>query len=191
MSSLLSVNKEIFALPFIALALTGDVRRSALAVIAALLVSALVRWQLTGFYLVMLLLSAGRLRLASRGTILAALLLATSAFWYFVQEWLEPVIAFVEMSIENYDEGGSGPFEATLNYQKLGLYFLVFPVKAAHLLFGLGLKVDKLLSPAEIYNDFFVGGHCFISLLVFLALLARRRLQPLVRTQRSPRSYSL
>ena len=93
-----------------------------------------------------------------------------------MQEWLEPVIAFVEMSIENYDEGGSGPFEATLNYQKLGLYFLVFPVKAAHLLFGLGLKVDKLLSPAEIYNDFFVGGHCFISLLVFLALLARRRL---------------
>lgn len=174
-SSLLSVNKEIFAFPFIALALTGYMRRSVSAVILAFAASILVRWQLTGFYVLMLLLS-GPARIFSRRTVLIGLLLGASAFYSLTQSYLEPVVAFVEVSIENYEEAGSGLFEAVLEYQKQGWYFLAFPVKAAHLLFGMGLKVDKMLSPVNIYNDLFVALHCAVTLGVFVMIVRRRRL---------------
>ena len=173
-SSLLSVNKEIFAFPFIALALTGYMRRSVPAIVLALIASMLARWQLTGFYVVMLLIGHGP-RWFSRRTVLLGLLAGASAFYALMQDWLEPIISATELAIAEYDEGGSGLFEATLNYQKQGLYFLLFPVKAAHLLFGLGLRFDKWLSPADIYNDIFVAGHCLVSLVALVALLARKQ----------------
>lgn len=173
-STLLSVNKEIFVFPFIALALAGYMRRSFTAVILALLVSMLVRWQLTAFYVVMLAIS-GPIRVARRGTVLLALLMALSALYALAQTWLAPVVAAAELSIENYDEGGSGLFEAMLAYQKEGLYFLLFPVKAAHLLFSLGLRFDKFFNPVDVYNDLFIALHCTSTLLVFLLLLRKRR----------------
>ena len=172
-SSLLSVNKEIFTLPFIALALTGYMRRSILATVLALGVSMLVRWQLTGFYLLMLLVS-GTARFVRRGTLLMALLLSASVFYVSTESLLAPVTTYAEHSIEIYEEAGSGLFEIALDLQKQGLYFLVFPVKAAHLLFGMGLKLDNLLNPVSIYNDIFVTLHCSVTLLIFLLLLKRR-----------------
>lgn len=171
-SSLLAVNKEIFTLPFIALALTGYMRRSMLAAVLALAVSILVRWQLTGFFIVMLVM-AGLVPIARRGTLLMVLLLGASAFYTLMQDFLVPVLAYSEASIENYDEGGSGLFEITLDYQKRGLYFLVFPLKAAHLLFAMGLKFDKLFNPVNFYNDIFVALHCSVTFIVFLMLLYR------------------
>src|SRR5690606_28937993 len=71
-STLLSVNKEIFLFPFIAFALHGYMRRSVLAMLIALGLSVLSRWQLTVFYLFMLAISATPIRICkSRTTVLA------------------------------------------------------------------------------------------------------------------------
>jgi hypothetical protein len=60
-----------------------------------------------------------------------------------------------------------------LALQDDGLYFLVFPVKALHLLFALGLRFDRLFTPTSIYNDVFIVLHCSVSLFVWLAVLRR------------------
>ena len=176
-SSLLSVNKEIFIFPFIAFALTGYIRRSFTAIVLAMLFSIVARWQLTAFYLVMLMISATPVRIFKRrGTVLIVTLLAASALYLVMQRLLEPVIAAVELSIENYDEGGSGLFEVFLGYQKQGLYFLIFPLKALHLLFASAIRLRQI-DESNIYNHLFVAAHCAVTLLVFAGLLWRRALR--------------
>jgi len=174
-STLLSVNKEIFVFPFLAFALNGYMRRSISAIALALMISVLVRWQFLGFYLLMLLLSS-RLRLVhSRYVVLVWLLSGISFVYLLIQPWIMPVLTTAKASFENYDGGGSGLFELLLGYQDQGLYFLIFPIKAFHLLFAMGFKVAKIFNSVDIYNDFFVGVHCAISFLVFVIMLKRRR----------------
>jgi hypothetical protein len=67
-----------------------------------------------------------------------------------------------------------GTFTALVYYQAQGFYFLVFPFKALHLLFAMGLRVDRLLNPRSIYNDIFVVLHCAATLVLFLMILRRR-----------------
>jgi len=175
-SSLLSVNKEIFLFPFLAFALTGYLRRAWSCVILALASSLLVRWQLTGFYLLLLALASGRRLIPSRFAIVAILLVAISILYGLIQPLIEPILAYVQNSIDTFEGDGSGLFESVLTLQNQGLYFLIFPLKAFHLLFGMGFKLDKIFNPVEVYNDLFVSGHCAIAFLVFLTLAWRRKL---------------
>lgn len=174
-SSLLAVNKEIFIFPFIAFALDGYMRRRVVSVLIALGFSILVRWQLMGFSI--MIFGISRIRVVkSRMLVLLVVLFGISAVYLAISEIITPILAYVENSIDTYDEGGSGLFEAVLDYQNKGLYFLVFPVKALHLLFGMGLKINKIFFPSAIYNDFFVGGHCLVALVVFIKLLRKKLL---------------
>ena len=172
-SCLLAVNKEVFLFPFLAFALTGYMRKSILCVIVALIVSVMVRWQFAGFYVLLLLVSGVRL-VQSRAVVLVGLLLVISVAYQLIQPWIAPVLANVELAFATYEGGGSGLFELTQAYQSQGLYILVFPIKAFHLLFGMGFRVDNIFNPVEIYNDLFVGGHCAVAFLVFVTMLKRR-----------------
>ena len=175
-SSLLSVNKEIFVLPFIALAIVGYTRRSLPLLLIALAATVLVRWQLTAFFLVLLGASTRVGRLGRhRVLVLLVLLVSSSVAYLMLSNIFADVIAVVERTVwEDFDQG-SGLFTVLNSYQQRGAYFLVFPLKAAHLLFALGLRFDRMLNPTNIYNDLFVGIHCTVTLAMF-ALLAWRRL---------------
>jgi hypothetical protein len=196
-STLLSVNKEIFLFPFLAFALNGYLRNSIVSVLLALTVTLLVRWQFGLFYLIIIVLSSSHIfergRTLSITTVLirlitklthvperivlfVALLVGVSVAYPAIQEWIEPIIANVEYSNWTYEGGGSGLFEFVGAYQQRGLYFLIFPIKALHLLFGMGLKVDNIFSPEHIYNDLFIGGHCAVALIVFLIMIKRQLL---------------
>lgn len=176
-SSLLSVNKEIFVLPFMALAILGYTRRSLPLLLIALGATVLVRWQLTAFFLVLLGASTpfGR-QGRHRVLVLLLLLLSSSVAYLMLSNVFADVIAVVERSVwEDFDQG-SGLFTVLNSYQQRGAYFLVFPLKAAHLLFALGLRFDRILTPTNIYNDLFVGIHCTVTLLMFAILSGRRLL---------------
>jgi hypothetical protein len=176
-SSLLSVNKEIFVLPFMALAILGYTRRSWTTLLLALGASVLVRWQLTAFFLIALAASTPIGRVGRRRVLVILLLLGlSSAAYLLLSNVFAAVIAVVERSVlEDFDQG-SGLFTVLNAYQQRGLYFLVFPLKAAHLLFALGLRVDRFLHPTNIYNDLFVGLHCTVTLVALLGLISRRLL---------------
>lgn len=175
-SSLLSVNKEIFVFPFLAFALNGYMRKSILSMIMALLFSVMIRWQFAGFYLLILLLSSKVHLVRSRTTLIALILLAISLFYYFIQAWIQPVLDFVNASVEADSGNGSNTYTMMNLLQSQGLYFLVFPFKALQLLFAMGFKVDRIVNPVEIYNDLFIGGHCAVTFLMFFTLLKRRLL---------------
>jgi hypothetical protein len=174
-SSLLAVNKEVFVLPFVALAIAAYVRRSLPLLLLAVCATILVRWQLTAFFLVLIGASLQFGIMRRRALIVFALLGVSSVVYLMLSDVFADVIAVVERSVfEDFDQG-SGLFTVLNGYQQRGAYFLVFPFKAAHLLFALGLRFDHIINPTSIYNDDFVGLHCTVSLVTF-ALLAKRRL---------------
>ena len=175
MSSLLSVNKELFFFPFLAFALIAHARRSVVFVLLALAVSMLFRWQLLMYYVLLLgMLKAPRL-VRNRGVLVLLLLAAISAIYVIALDLIEPVLSVAEASISDF-EGGSGLFEKTLDLQKQGLYFLIFPVRAVHLLFGMGLRFGSILAPTDIYNDVFVSLHCLASLVLLVVVVRQKRL---------------
>ncbi len=175
-SSLLAVNKEIFVLPFMALAIAAYTRRSVLLLLLALGASVLVRWQLTAFFLVVIIASFPLRIMQHRRFVLLVLLGVSSVVYLVLSDVFADVIAVVERSVwEDFDQG-SGLFTVLNSYQQRGFYFLVFPLKAAHLLFALGLRVDRIMSPTNIYNDLFVGLHCAVTLVTFSVVVKRRLL---------------
>ncbi len=175
-SSLLAVNKEILSLVFVAILLRGFATRSWLLLGAAAVLSVLVRWQLT---LVLMLLVAmvmptgawrGRRRIALLG-----LLAGLSVLYVLLLPVFEPIRASFDLSVSDYE--GSGFYEWLVGWQDIGAYWAVFPVKAAHLLFGLGLRIDRLLAPANLYNDVWQLLHSSATLLMFIALWRARQLR--------------
>ena len=175
-STLLSVNKEIFLFPFLALAIAAFLRKSILLFLMALFIALMVRWQLAIFYLVLILIIRWGAAFFTRAKILIGILATLSIVYLALIPIIEPVLQYVQLSFDNYDDIGSGLFRGVLELQNSGLYFLVFPIKAFHLLFGMGFKIDKILNPIDLYNDFFVAGHCLIAFLVFSLLIIKRKL---------------
>jgi hypothetical protein len=86
---------------------------------------------------------------------------------------LEPVQLNFESSAAEYE--GSGLYEWLIGMQNSGYYWLIFPIKAAHLLFASGLRMDRLLNPTEIYNDMWQLLHSTATLILFLFLWRARR----------------
>lgn len=176
-SSMLAVNKEIFLLPFMAFTVAAYVRGSLPLLLMAAGVSILVRWQVTAFFLTVMIASLPLRIMRHRGLVVTGLLVVSSLVYLQLSDVFAAVIAVVERSVfEDFDQG-SGLFTVLNAYQQRGAYFLVFPLKAAHLLFALGLRFDHIFNPSNIYNDLFVGLHCTASLATFLLLLKRRLLR--------------
>lgn len=175
-SSLLSVNKEIFLFPFLACALHSYLKRSYFSFFFAIGFSILMRWQLGMFYLVLMLIVRWRSMISSRAMLLLGVLGVISVVYLLVQPIIQPILIYVQFSIDDYGNEGSGLFERVLQIQNNGFYFLIFPLKALHLLFGLGFRFEKIFNPVELYNDLFVGGHCAVTFLVFLWLLLKRKI---------------
>jgi hypothetical protein len=175
-SSLLSVNKEILALFFIALLIRAYVTRSAFTVLLALIVSVLARWQLTVFLVLLLILTNAwnPLRNYRLATVLV-LLAALSAIYVVLAPILEPVQINFESAAMDYE--GSGLFEWLVAMQNRGYYWLIFPLKAIHLLFISGLRFDRLLKPEQIYNDVWQLLHSTATLILCVVLWRARRLR--------------
>ena len=174
LSSLLSVNKEMLSIVFLALLLRACVARSAGAWIAAAVVSLLVRWQLT-LVLLTVAFVVGPLNplRERRWTTIAAIVLGLSLLYVLLGETLAPIRVNFEFAAEDYE--GSGLYESLNSLQNDGWYWAVFPVKAVHLLFGNGLRLDRLFHPDNIYNDVFQLLHSLALLLLFTALVRAGR----------------
>lgn len=173
-SSLLSVNKEIISLVFVALLVRAYAAGSIVALLLAAVVSVLVRWQLTMVLIVTCALvgTANPLR-EYRRTALLLLLVGLSVVYVQLAATLEPIRTNFEGAAEDYE--GSGFYEQLVSLQNGGWYWAIFPVKAAHLLFGLGLRLDRLFNWTNIYNDVWQLLHSTSMLVLFVALLRARR----------------
>jgi len=176
-SSVLSVNKEILAVAMIALLVRFYTARSVPALVLAILTSVLVRWQMTMLLLLTLALLSpvnpirGR-RVATIAVVLAALSLA----YFLLEETLAPIRLNFQDAAAEYE--GSGLYELLVNLQDQGWYWAIFPLKAAHLLFGNGLRFDRLIAPTNWYGDVWQLLHSTSLLVLFLVLVRRGRFTP-------------
>lgn len=173
-SSLLSINKEIFIFAFMAFALSGYIRRSFSCVVVATGISVLSRWHLTVFYFLFLAVTHSFSLFSTRKQVVLVLLATISIGYMMSAELIQPILDVVERSIADYEGGGSGLYEGLLGLQAKGLYFLVFPLKAAQLLFGLGVRMDKLFFPDNVYNDVFIVLHSAAVLIVFIVMFRKK-----------------
>lgn len=175
-SSVLSVNKEILGLAFLAVLLHAMRARSLPLLALACAAALLVRWQVCLFAL----LAAGGLMVAGQDTTRRAWALAGGLLAFSV---MYVALGGVFSGVQNNFEGaaldyqGSGLFTTMVELQKRGLYWLVFPLKALHLMFALGLRLDRLLQPASFYNDVWQLLHSTALLLVTVAAAATGRLR--------------
>ena len=174
LSSLMSVNKEIIAFPTLALLMAAYRYRSILLFLAAIGVSILARWQLTAFCVIVG--GVYFLRSMNRYVVVTGLLVSLSTVYYLMKGVLQPVLENVEASTAVYTEG-SGLFERLNDLQNSGLYLLVAPIKAAHLLFSLGFKFGNMINPIVVYNDQIVTTYCLMNFLFFFSLLLTKQLK--------------
>jgi len=175
-SSLLSVNKEIISLlcvsVFVAFLNTGKTRYFAV----ALAISALARWQLTLFVLLAWLMTrTWEGSPSQRWAKLVILLISLSTGYVVFDQLFDSVNQNFLYSVTTQQDPGSGLYEWLVKLQLEGFYFLVFPIKAAHLLFGLGLRLDRVVNPTQIYNDTFHLLHSTSTLIIFIILLLKGR----------------
>lgn len=173
-SSLMAANKEILSLLFLALLVRAWLRKSGLWLVFAAIIAIGVRWQLLAFVILLAPFALGwRLPSSNRVSLLVSIAVGLSIAYSLALEALSHVTENFEAAASSYSEG-SGLFVKLVLIQMDGLYFLVAPIKAAHLLFGLGLRFDRLLSPVEIYNDIWQLLGSTALLFMFMNLLAKR-----------------
>jgi hypothetical protein len=137
-------------------------------------ISILVRWQLLLFLLVFLGFTARLNPLRHRRLTLLILLLGGMSLLYVL---LSPLFEAIRQRVERTagDYQGSGFFDWASGIEERGGYALVFPLKALHLLFGLGLRFDRLFAPVDIYNDVWQLLHSTATLVMFMLLCLSRR----------------
>ncbi|MFN7092513.1 MAG: hypothetical protein ACK4P4_18415 [Allorhizobium sp.] len=173
-SSLMAANKEILSLFFFALLVRAWLRRSLLWLTLAVVVAICVRWQLFAFVVLLMPFALGwRLPPHNRALLLVAVAVALSIAYRLALGALSQITDNFQAAAQTYS-GGSGLFTALVAMQMDGLYFLIAPIKAAHLLFGLGLRFDRLVTPVDIYNDVWQLLGSTALLCIFLALCAKR-----------------
>lgn len=177
LSSIASLNKEIFIFPFLAFFVFGYVNNSLKYFIFAFLMCFFIRWHMFAFCL--FFLAANYIKINRKLFVFIALIVLSFAY-ILLSNAFSMVLENVKYSIDNYDGGGTGVFVWLLSLQEIGLYVLVFPLKSAQLLFATGISSlinGRLFDIDAIYNYTFVALHCLLLLILFLVLLFRKKLK--------------
>lgn len=174
LSSLLSVNKEIISLLVVATLIHSIANGSRWGLFLALVCSILVRWQLSIFCLNVIFAFSSLNPLHKKRLFFCALLLCmASVLAVATSAAINNIDAF---NLEEDGYKGYGLFNFLVAWQELGFYWLVFIPKSLHMLFGLGLRVDRLLNPVNLYNDVWQLLHSMAMLLIFVMLFVSRRI---------------
>lgn len=174
-SSLLAVNKEILSFLAMAVLLFGLAKRKWWVLVLAVIFCLLVRWQFVLFGLMAIFVYSKANPLHERRFFLIALALILASLIIWKLDFLMSGVRHFNLADQKY--GGSGLYEKLVDVQKHGFYWLVFIPKAIHLLFGLGLRIDRLFDPTNLYNDVWQLLHSTALLFVFCLLVARRQWQ--------------
>lgn len=175
-SSLLSINKEIYSLLTIALLIYGVGRNSSRALFACLVVSFFVRWQLSLFAIVFWVLISPLNIFRHRRLLTVLILIVVMSILYYV---IRP-LAFSNVSevalagAEQWE--GSGLWGRLLDVQNSGGYFLVFPIKVLHAMFGILAYMENIIDPPEFYNYVVVMLHSLTMLFMLIYAFVKKKL---------------
>ncbi len=178
--SLFSLNKEMFSLPLVALMALywceGEVHRRFFLI--AILLSPLVRWQLTLFTLVAYGLAArwNPLRKLRFMQILALLLLMSIAIPLSAPYTTSLMDTTRVAALFDYAEDRSGAYRFLNDLQMYPLgYAIAFLPKAFHLIYGLPSRMYNLFEWADFWNTFVLTLYATMLGVVLLVVLCSTR----------------
>ncbi|MBP6755049.1 MAG: hypothetical protein KA210_02795 [Bacteroidia bacterium] len=157
-SSIISINKEIISLLSLALFFKFHKTKSVIVLILSILVSFLVRWQMTVFiFSLMILLSSKTPFKNNKKKLIFIYLISVSILYFINLSSFEQFNRIAELGQESSDEG-SGLFSVVLSIQNSGIlgYFFAFIPKFLFLFIGLISRYYKLFDFSDFYNNFVV-----------------------------------
>ncbi len=174
--SLMSVNKEILSLLFVALLLSYFKNHQTKYLLLCLFVSFFVRWQLTLFLFIYLLLISPFLKMnTNRFKALSCLLLIISAVYIMAAEQFDTVMDAAIFYTE-IDAGGSGLVMRLNDLQLKYGYFLVFIPKIFQNLFGSVTRISAIFDWSDFYNNFIVAAQSILFALMAILLIVKKKL---------------
>lgn len=170
--SLMSVNKEIVSLLFIALLLSYLNNKKTIYLLLCFFISFVVRWQLTLFLIIYLALTSPVLKMnTNRFKTLSIFILGISVIYILKSQALQNI---GEMAgyLADVDIQGSGFFMQLNEIQMQYGYFVVFIPKIFQNLFGNITRIPNLLDWSDFYNNFIavLQGILFIAMTLLLVL---------------------
>lgn len=175
LSSLLSINKEIFSVLTIALLIYGLGKRSLPALLACVIASLFVRWQLSLFVITFLGLISPLNPLRHRRFLTFMLAIVGVSILYFLAL---PILSHTNevaaVGAENWE--GTGLWGKLLEVQNAGMYFLIFIPKVLQAIFGILVYINKILDPPEFYNYVVVMLHSLTTLIILACAFFMKRL---------------
>lgn len=176
MISILSINKEIFALYSLCLFLAYNKNRKVSYLLFSIGVGLLVRWQHVLFIvLAAILISKINVIREHKKTQLIVLLLGISLLYPLMQSF-SSFSSLNEISeIMTEQENGSGINSMMIQMQNKPFgYVLVFIPKLLLLMFGLFMKIQLFGNKADFHNYTVVMSQCFFYLLIIVLAIIKR-----------------
>jgi hypothetical protein len=174
--SLMSVNKEILSLLFAALLLSYLKNHQTKYLLLCLLVSFFVRWQLTIFLLIYLLLISPFLKMnTNRFKALSCLLIIISAVYIMAAEQFDTVMD-AAILYTDIDASGSGLVMRLNDLQLKYGYFLVFIPKIFQNLFGSIMRISAIFDWSDFYNNFIVATQSILFAVMAILLIVKKKL---------------
>jgi len=174
--SLMSVNKEILSLLFAALLLSYLKNHQTKYLLLCLLVSFFVRWQLTLFLLLYLLLISPFLKMnTNRVKALSIFIISISVVYIIASEQLQIVLDAADI-FADMDTSGSGLFMRLNEIQSKFGYVLVFIPKIFQNLFGSIMRISAIFDWSDFYNNFIVATQSILFAVMAILLIVKKKL---------------
>lgn len=174
--SLMSVNKEILSLLFVALLLSYLNNHQMKYLFFCLMISFLVRWQLTLFLLIYLLLISPLLKMnTNRLKALSIFIICTSVVYAIASAQFQLVMD-AAIYYADIDTGGSGLFMRLNELQIKYGYFVVFIPKIFQNLFGGITRISQIFDWSDFYNNFIVVCQSLLFAAIALLLVMKKKI---------------
>jgi hypothetical protein len=177
LTSLLSINKEIVAVAAIAFFAASLHSGRRWQLLVALLMSFLVRWQMTLFMLTFMAL-ASPLNPWRRRRLLSVILLTAAISVVYVHN-LETFRRLDQVALLGAQQAteGSGLYHVFQTVQNHYGYILVFIPKTLHQMVGPISRVGKVTEVENFFNNDVIFSHCVATAILLLVALWRRRIR--------------
>jgi len=155
-SSLFAINKEIFLFLTLAFLVRFIETKKSRWILLAFVVSLIVRWQLSLFYIVVwLTFSQLNFLKRRRWLYISLFLFAVSAVLSYTRDTIFAEVFYVYEQSKIDKVGGVGLFDKIMGIQDNYGYFFAFVPKVLHLLLGMTTRLGHVFNPdpVEMYND--------------------------------------
>ena len=180
LSSLLAINKEIFAMLSMSMFLVYLKNKNPMFLIVCVLSAFLTRWEMV-FVVIVLLISFSKYNfLRNKRAIMIAICLVSISmiFPFFLDNIFAHTYVRTMEAINTYEGGGTGLYTIWLKLQTNYCYFLAFIPKTIHALIGAvaSLNINNIINKVGLYHSLISVSQSFVYLFLLIQIIIRKKI---------------